>query len=455
MWAALVDAALLISAFTAAFAVRWGWPPPEYNFQPFKTIAPFMVLADLLLHFGFGLYVGRTRFTDVVRMLLMSEAVLFIVTLALAFWLRGFAIPRLTLLLGFAIHLCLLLAWYSFLCRVSQRNQVVKRVMVVAPEPEATWIVRKYLEDPCGLYEPVSAADPRYLLRHGMDDCAGIDLIAIGSSVPRADRERLIRLAVQSRIEVQVLPDLCDILLQGSSLGQVSDAPVLNVVPLGLTPVQVVTKRALDLLLAVPLAICALPVMAVVWVLIKCTSPGPAIYRQERVGLNGRVFTLYKFRTMVVDAEKDTGPVLAKQNDSRITPVGRVLRATRLDELPQLWNVLRGEMSLVGPRPERPFFVESLSREIPDYWLRHVVRPGITGLAQVMGTYATDPVSKLRFDLLYIRHYSIFLDLQLLLLSLRAVVSRDSAAGVASSERDPLSEIAASIVNRSFTPPAN
>jgi len=175
-------------------------------------------------------------------------------------------------------------------------------------------------------------------------------------------------------------------------------------------------KRIFDLMAAVVGLIVTAPLLMLVALLIKLTSPGPVLFKQERVGRFGEPFLLVKFRTMVPDAEAGTGPVLAKgKQDARLTALGRWLRLFRIDELPQFWNVLRGEMSMVGPRPERPFFVEQFKRRLPAYAKRHTVRPGITGLAQVYGGYHTDWQDKLRFDLLYISQQSLWTDLKILL----------------------------------------
>jgi len=158
---------------------------------------------------------------------------------------------------------------------------------------------------------------------------------------------------------------------------------------------------------------------------IKLTSSGPALYRQKRVGRDGTVFDCLKFRTMRADAEADSGPTWAGDNDPRITPLGRFLRFSRLDEIPQLWNVLKGDMSLVGPRPERPEFVDWLNREIPYYYLRHTIRPGITGWAQVRYKYGStveDAKEKLRYDLFYIKNFSPGLDLLILLQTIKIIL---------------------------------
>jgi lipopolysaccharide/colanic/teichoic acid biosynthesis glycosyltransferase len=154
---------------------------------------------------------------------------------------------------------------------------------------------------------------------------------------------------------------------------------------------------------------------------------------------------------MVIDAEKTTGPVLATAKDPRVTPLGDFLRATRLDELPQLWNVLRGDMSLVGPRPERPFFVHQFEAELPDYPLRHIVRPGLTGLAQVMGKYGSSAQDKLRYDLYYIRHYSVWLDVKLMLLTVWAVVNKRGASELGPHGMDAESAAQEMLAHRSIT----
>lgn len=177
--------------------------------------------------------------------------------------------------------------------------------------------------------------------------------------------------------------------------------------------------RGFDVLASVIILVLASPIILVLAILIKLTSPGDVLFKQERVGKNGRIFTLYKFRSMIPDAERHTGPVLARPDDSRVTPVGRFMRRARLDELPQLFNVIRGDMSLVGPRPERPFFVY---RHKALQGIRLSVRPGITGLAQVRGCYHTRPEHKLRYDYLYIRNRSLWLNLAIMLRTIPVVI---------------------------------
>jgi lipopolysaccharide/colanic/teichoic acid biosynthesis glycosyltransferase len=170
--------------------------------------------------------------------------------------------------------------------------------------------------------------------------------------------------------------------------------------------------------------------MLMIAAIVKLGSRGPVLYHQTRVGFNGQTFTVHKFRTMGQDAEAGTGPVWSRKNDDRITPGGRFLRRARLDELPQLWNVLRGDMSFVGPRPERPEFVAQLTQNIPFYGQRHVVKPGLTGWAQIRYTYGAsveDAIEKLQYDLYYIKNLSIALDLVIVLETIKTVVLRRGA----------------------------
>jgi sugar transferase (PEP-CTERM system associated) len=187
------------------------------------------------------------------------------------------------------------------------------------------------------------------------------------------------------------------------------------------------SKRVLDVCVAGVGFVVAFPLMLLTGLAIMLTSPGPLIYHQIRVGQNGKLFTIHKFRSMRADAEKHTGAVWAQKNDARITPIGRFLRRTRLDELPQLWNVIKGDMSLVGPRPERPEFVEELTKQIPFYGQRHAVKPGVTGWAQVSYTYGAsveDALEKLQYDLFYIKHLNLPLDLFIIFKTAKTVVLR-------------------------------
>ncbi|HFU3945778.1 TPA: sugar transferase [Streptococcus suis] len=214
-----------------------------------------------------------------------------------------------------------------------------------------------------------------------------------------------------------------------AQLFNVSDESMIQLSPYCLSVGQGFVKRTLDFLMAGLLLLLSSPIFILTAILIKLESPGPIFYRQDRVTKGNRVFSILKFRSMREDAEQTSGPVLARANDNRVTRIGKFIRRTRIDELPQLINVLKGDMSMVGPRPERPFFVEQFIQENNYYSLRHNVPAGITGYAQVYGKYTSDFQSKLKFDLLYIKQYSILLDVKLLLKTFVILLDKTSSRG--------------------------
>jgi sugar transferase (PEP-CTERM system associated) len=196
------------------------------------------------------------------------------------------------------------------------------------------------------------------------------------------------------------------------------------------TAVLTTSKRVMDIVAGCVGLVVAAPLMVLIAAAVKLTSGGSVLYSHQRVGRDGRLFRVYKFRSMVDNAEAESGPVWAVPQDPRVTSVGRFLRRTRLDELPQFWTILRGHMSLVGPRPERPEFVQELKRDIPFYGQRHIVRPGLTGWAQVRYTYGAsreDALQKLQYDLFYIKHMSIAFDLFILLSTIKTVITSRGA----------------------------
>ena len=219
-------------------------------------------------------------------------------------------------------------------------------------------------------------------------------------------------------VDVKVVPDLLQFIALRARLEDLDGVPVINLNDVPLQGINAFVKRALDIAISlIALVVMAIPGAIIAW-LIKRTTPGPAFYKQDRMGLDGKQFTVYKFRTMPVDAEEE-GPVWSDQDDPRATPIGRWLRARDLDEWPQFWNVLKGEMSIVGPRPERPFFVEQFKHRIPQYMLRHKVKAGITGWAQVNGWRGNTSLEKrIEYDLYYIENWSVSLDLKIMWLTL-------------------------------------
>ena len=250
------------------------------------------------------------------------------------------------------------------------------------------------------------------------------------NEVPVEKRNKILTYCYRHCIRTYVAPELTDIMLRGADNNKLFDVPLLLVKGNGLTPGQRIIKRAMDLLICgiamIPLA----PIMLIVAAAIKLEDGGPVFYKQARLTRNGREFDILKFRSMIVDAEKYQGAVLATDQDPRITKVGKFIRATRLDELPQLLNILKGDMSIVGPRPERKVLADEISKTVPEFDFRLKVRGGLTGYAQIFGKYNTGSYDKLRLDLMYIENYSVLLDIRLMILTLRIIFSKESTEGV-------------------------
>ncbi|MGE5551278.1 MAG: sugar transferase [Bacteroidota bacterium] len=249
-------------------------------------------------------------------------------------------------------------------------------------------------------------------------------LTAAGESIAPAPEQIILGALEESIVHAPDHPRREMAAAEETLLGQVVAFPMAD--PWAGRTVELAIKRAMDILGSLVGFVLLSPVFIVAAVMVKLTSPGPILYRQERVGRGNKVFTLYKFRTMVQDAEKD-GPKWAEPDDDRVTWCGRFFRQTRIDELPQLWNILRGEMSLVGPRPERKCFVNEFIKEEPRFAWRVAVKPGLTGWAQINGGYDLKPSEKLAYDLHYIENHSLLIDLRIILRTVGVVLRRDGA----------------------------
>ena len=250
------------------------------------------------------------------------------------------------------------------------------------------------------------------------------------NDVPAQIRNDILKFCYQNHIRSYVTPKLSDIIVRGATSINLFDTPLLLVKGNGLTPMQQIFKRILDLAICLPAMVVAAPIMLLVALAIKLEDGGPVFYKQERVTLNGKPFMIVKFRSMIVNAEKAGVPQLAQEHDPRITKVGRFIRATRLDEIPQILNIIKGDMSIVGPRPERQSYIDQFTKDTPEFTFRTKVKGGLTGFAQIYGKYNTSPYDKLRLDMMYIENYSFILDIKLILLTLRIMLSKDSTEGI-------------------------
>lgn len=272
-----------------------------------------------------------------------------------------------------------------------------------------------------GAPEAAVAELPRLIDRLGVQDV----LIALGTE-DHATLDEVLRVCDGKPVTLKLVPDFYQAVGGMARTEHTYGLPLIEVLPEPMPVWERRTKRIADVVVSLLVLVAGAPLWLAIGALVRSTSAGPALYRQTRVGRHGRPFTMLKFRTMVDDAERHTGPVWARRGDDRVTPVGRWLRRLRLDEVPQLWNVLLGQMSLVGPRPERPYFVDQLTDQIPLYSRRHRVQPGVTGLAQVKWRYDSDlddVRQKLKYDLFYIETMSLGLDAKILLRTVRTALA--------------------------------
>lgn len=252
--------------------------------------------------------------------------------------------------------------------------------------------------------------------------------------IPNEDRNRLIKYCYTNSIRVYTMPKITDIIVRGSEQLHLFDTPILLTREYSLTVGQRIIKRVIDLICSILLCVITLPITLTTAVIIRLYDGGPVFYKQTRCTKGLKEFSIYKFRSMKVDAEKDGVARLATQNDSRITPIGKFIRMVRIDELPQLFNIIKGDMTFIGPRPERPEIITKYMEEIPEFGLRTKVKAGLAGYAQVYGKYNTTPYDKLKLDLVYILNYSTWLDLKLMLLTLKILFSPESTEGVSEAD---------------------
>ncbi len=430
-----VDVALVNLAFYLAFTLRFIGNIPEFSVEPFLRMSPWLSLAAVVLLHALDLYSKqRNGFMPILRAVITTAVGLTVCGMVISLWLRAFASPPATFIAALFLLLILLLPWRVLHWRMEMWIHGQKKLLVVGRYAEVEQALDKLMGLPQGMFEIARVLEPeewRKIERW----FPHVDAVMLAGSLDMELKNRIIRCSFDAMKEVFIVPDLYEIILARSTFTQVQDTPILECRLMQLSFSQAFAKRALDLAVtAVLLLITAVP-MAIVAAVVRLSSPGPVVYRQERVGLGGRIFVLYKFRTMVDHAEDESGPVFATEDDDRVTPAGRFLRLSRLDELPQLFNVLKGDLSFVGPRPERPYFVDQFTGEIPEYPLRHQVKPGITGLAQVAGYYSSETRDKLRYDLYYISDYSLLLDLKIILSTIPALFNKTSSLGIKAEKR--------------------
>lgn len=293
------------------------------------------------------------------------------------------------------------------------------------------------------IMEKIGARDDKYVIGGSISIDDGIDKIMekakefegiVVGDVPSHDRNLILKKCYDSSIRVYMIPKISDILVRSSTNLNLFDTPILLSKNEGLQIDQMAVKRFIDIVVSLIGIILTSPLFVMFGAAIHLADRGPIFYTQTRLTIDGKLFKIYKFRTMRVDAEKDGVARLAGEGDNRITDVGKILRATRLDELPQLFNIIKGEMSLVGPRPERPEIAAEYMEDLPEFAMRLKMKAGLTGYAQVHGKYNTTPYDKLKLDLHYIRNYSLWMDLILIVLTPKVLFMKESTEGVGEGE---------------------
>ncbi|MBX5466950.1 MAG: sugar transferase [Firmicutes bacterium] len=403
----LVDLAVVHLAVLLAFEVRFAGRPPAYNLDAYLHLAPWISLVALALLASFDLYEERWIPPAELRQRLTPTVFLLAaITVVISYLLANLGFPRSVLVISIAFWWPMLYAWRRVWLHWHW-EAVPTRILWVGSSPSA-----EELEAVLHLgYAPtVAVVDPE-------DFSPGrpVDVVVIGEAVPDRVKIAVFLDCLERRIPCLWRPSLYDGLVAQAHLTMAGPIPLLSLKPVEIPWIHRWVKRLFDLVASAVLMVLLSPVGLAIALAILLDDGPPVFYRQERVRLGGQRFLLWKFRTLERDHEAKRGVGLTPPDAPGATRVGRILRRTHLDELPQLWNVLRGEMSLVGPRPERPRFVEAFSQRYPGYGLRHHAPPGVTGLAQVLGHYFSSPEEKLHMDLTYLRSHTFWQDLKILI----------------------------------------
>ena len=428
---------LVIGLQTFNFAYVWY---TSYNYRKiigtrywrrgnWALIAMYALIVLLVSRLFGALKVGYMRVLDVIISQILSVlSANFIVYIQLALIGRWRFLTHIKpMLLLTAVNMAVVLLWVFF----------GRWIYAVIYPPRQTILVYDS-HDPDRLLKNLSSRKDKYIISEAVYLGSGIEYIkqridqydgVILGDLPAHERNLLVKHCYEKDIRCYCSPKISDIMIMSSEKIHMFDTPLLLFRNRGLTVEQQAVKRFFDVTLSALGLILLSPLLLLISLCVKCYDGGPVLYSQDRLTQNGRVFRVLKFRSMRVDSEKH-GARLAMKNDSRVTPVGKVLRNLHFDELPQLINILKGDMSIVGPRPERPEIAALYEKEIPEFGYRLKVKAGLTGYAQVYGKYNTTPYDKLKLDLTYIENYSFFLDLQLIATTVKILFQKENTEGV-------------------------
>jgi len=427
-----IEAFLQTALLTVFYYVIWlysyqGVTFPYLGRGKYVLMGVYAVLVLILFHYSDGFGYGHSKLADII----VSQCIAIFLVNFLTYWqlslIANVMVAPVPMLLLTLLDIFLCLGCCYLYTAIYHSYHTPRDIMMIYGKENA-------LE----LEEKMSMRGDKYQITQTISIDEGFERICeeiekheavLLNDIPAEIRNDILKFCYTNEVRVYATPKLSDIIISGADKICLFDTPLLLIKGTGLNLEQRILKRVMDLVLGLIAMVVALPVMLVVAAAIKLEDGGPVFFKQERVTLNGKRFDILKFRSMIVDAEKFGQVIPATDHDPRVTKVGRVIRATRIDELPQIINILKGEMSIVGPRPERVEHVEKYQKEIPEFIYRTKVKGGLTGYAQIYGKYNTSPYDKLRLDLTYIEEYSILLDIKLILMTLQIMVRKESTEG--------------------------
>ncbi len=420
--------------YTSIFAFVWEtFYNPTLFFGFFKNgniILYFIyaVIYFIIIEMYGGFRIGSLRITDSV--FTHTFAVIFTDFIAYLFMclIAREMLNPLMLMASLPVVVCVTILWSIYIHRNFARLFPPRKMILVYANKSARSLVYK-MSKRYDKFIICAAINTDEGFERISQEILGYDAVVICDTENRI-RNDILKFCFEHRIVTYVTPKISDILIRGSEELHILDTPLLVSRNFGAKLEQRILKRIFDFTVSLIGTIILSPLMIGVAIAVKAYDGGPAIYKQKRLTYGGKEFYLYKFRSMITDAEKDGKARLAAEGDSRITPVGNFIRKTRLDELPQLINILKGEMSIVGPRPERPEIADEYVETIPEFSFRLNAKAGLTGYAQVMGKYNTTPYDKLKMDLIYIQNFSLLLDLKIIFMTVRTIFEKESTEGI-------------------------
>lgn len=426
----LADIFLFHISVILSFLLRYKGEIPHYNYMSYENAMVYIFGIFIFLNILFGVYIlyNKSRI-DFLYLTVIIQLLMTFIIMATTFLGRWFTFPRSVIAIIFIISTIVLFLWRMIVFRLYEKIDGTKKVMVVGSKEACRKAIYNF-EHSKNKRHIITMANINNFYENVSKNMEKVDIVYIADQINNDEKRKIYETIVRNDKKLFLNTNFENLVLVNPNIMSIEDESIIEASNFRISPENDVIKRTIDFIISLLLLILTSPLLILSGVLIKITSKGPIFYKQTRITKDQKEFNILKFRTMSATAEKDSGPVLASANDNRITLVGKYFRALRIDELPQLINVLKGEMALVGPRPERPFFVNQFKEMNPSYYLRHNIRAGITGYAQVYGKYATDFNSKLNFDLLYIKNYSLLMDVKIMLQTIKILFDKVSSQGL-------------------------